>query len=120
MTKENPQSCERCKQLEKKLQEALEANEQLRKQLASARKDSTTSSKPPSSDIVKPPKPPSQVGDSGRKIGGQPGHPPHFRTPFPPEQITNCVPYRLTHCPDCQQPLEDTPQPPEVVQQIDL
>lgn len=120
MAKEESQHCDRCEQLEKNLQEALEINEQLRKQLAAARKDSTTSSKPPSSDIVKPPKPPPQEGDSARKIGGQPGHPPHFRTPFPPDKITNCVPHRLTHCPECHQPLEDTPQPPEVVQQIDL
>lgn len=120
MGKEESQHCDRCEQLAKELQQARETIEQLRKQLAAAHKDSTTSSKPPSSDIVKPPKPPPEDGESARRIGGQPGHLPHFRTPFPPDQITNCVSHRLTHCPECQQRLEDTPQPPEVVQQIDL
>ena len=48
-------------------------NAQLKQQLAAARKDSSTSSKPPSSDIVKPKKPRGKRGKKGRR-GGQPGH----------------------------------------------
>ena len=56
--------CPNCKRLarrvatpEKQLAEALERIAQLEQQLAAAKKDSSTSSKPPSSDIVKPKKP---------------------------------------------------------------
>ena len=59
----------------------------LQEQLAAARKDSSTSSKPPSSDIVKPPKPAPPEGQDRRRIGGQPGHPKHERSDFPPELI---------------------------------
>ncbi|NQT39032.1 MAG: hypothetical protein HQ581_16155 [Planctomycetes bacterium] len=48
---------ERVSELERQLVAALVIIEELEKQLASARKDSSTSSKPPSSDIVKPPRP---------------------------------------------------------------
>jgi hypothetical protein len=50
--------------------------------LARSRKDSSNSSKPPSSDIVKPPARPRANGGK-RRIGGQPGHPRHER-PGPP------------------------------------
>jgi transposase len=63
---------------------------QLEAELARLKKDSSTSSKPPSSDIVKPPRP-SIKGRKGRRgkprQGGQPGHARHERTPFPPENI---------------------------------
>jgi transposase len=111
---------ERIRHLERDQQQMQETIQQLQKQLATARKDSSTSSKPPSSDIVKPPKTPPQDDSSQRTIGGQPGHPPHFRAPYPPEAVTDTQIHRLTHCPDCQQPLQETPQPPRIVQQIDL
>src|SRR5262249_8486423 len=44
----------------------------------------------------------------------------HFRTPFPPEQLTALVPHCLTYCPDCGHLLEATDEPPRVVQQSDL
>ena len=59
-------------------------NKRLKLELAAAKKNSNNSSKPPSSDIVKPPPP---GGKSKRHTGGQPGHEPHFRTPFSPEQL---------------------------------
>jgi len=128
MTRNHPQQpcvqCEQlqqqCQELEEQLQQAQETIEQLRKQLATDRKNSTTSSKPPSSDLVKPPKPPPADDSRSGTIGGQPGHPPHFRPPFPPESVTKRFDHQFSHCPECQQLLEDTPQPPEVVQQIDL
>ena len=56
---------------------------QTQAQLAAARKNSSNSSKPPSSDIVKP-KQPASPGRGKRKrkrkIGGQPGHRKHERT----------------------------------------
>src|SRR5512135_3773734 len=56
--------CANCQRLQAEVDalraqlDALQATvAQLQRQLAAARKDSSTSSKPPSSDIVKPPKP---------------------------------------------------------------
>lgn len=111
---------ERVRQLERDQQQTQEIIQQLQKQLATARKDSSTSSKPPSSDIVKPPKPPPPDDSGQRTIGGQPGHLAHFRPAFPAEKVTGRQIHRLTHCPDCHQPLQETPQPPRIVQQIDL
>jgi hypothetical protein len=77
-------------ELERLLAEALARIAELEKQLAAARKDSSTSSKPPSSDIVKPPQPAVQA-TRGRKrkrrLGGRPGRPRHERAPFPPEEV---------------------------------
>lgn len=61
---------------------------------ARLKKNSSNSSKPPSSDIVKPPKPAAFCGGR-RKIGGQPGHAKHERTPFPPERIDRTIDYEL-------------------------
>lgn len=60
---------------------------------ARLKKDSSTSSKPPSSDIVKPPRPPATGGRRGkRRQGGQPGHRQHLRPSFPPEQVDHFFP----------------------------
>jgi len=73
----------------------LEAEVQrLHAEVARLKKDSSTSSKPPSSDIVKPPRP---VLGSGkrrkRRRGGQPGHPRHTRPLFSPEQVDHAWTY---------------------------
>src|ERR1700677_1204259 len=80
-------SCSKCRRLEARLATLEAAIARLQEQLAAARKSSATSSKPPSSDIVKPPKPSPPDGQDKRKIGGQPGHPKHERDPFAPEAI---------------------------------
>jgi transposase len=80
----------RVAELERQLAVALARIEELERQLAAACKDSSTSSKPPSSDIIKPPRPsPKSRGGRKRKRrrGGQPGHPRHERTLFPPEKV---------------------------------
>ena len=128
--------CPNCRRLQAKLdaQEAkLDAQEaklkaleatvaRLHQQLAAARKDSSTSSKPPSSDIVKPPKPAPPEGQERCRIGGQPGHPKHERADFPPELINgDSLDHRLDVCPRCGHDL----QPmltivPRVIQQVDI
>jgi transposase len=70
--------------------------------------NSTNSSKPPSSDAphVKPapPQPP-----SGKRRGGQPGHPKAERTLLPPDEIRSLKP---STCRDCACPLTgDDPNP---------
>jgi transposase len=80
----------RVAELEKQLAAALARIAELERQLASAQKNSSTSSKPPSSDIVKPPRPAAKscVGRKRkRRCGGQPGHARHERTPFRPEEV---------------------------------
>jgi len=47
---------------------------QLEAEVARRKKNSRNSSKPPSSDIVKPPKPVAAQRRGKRSIGGQPGH----------------------------------------------
>jgi len=90
----------------------------LREQLAAVRKDSSTSSKPPSSDIVKPK--PAHAGDAKRAIGGQPGHPKHERAPFPPEQVSHFEEHTLDTCPCCGGPLRRNGPFAKVVQQVDI
>jgi transposase len=89
-------------------------------QLAAARKDSSTSSKPPSSDIVKPPKTP-LPGQEKRRRGGQPGHPKHERALLPPELLTTAPhDYLLDICPDCGHGLRPADNAVRIVQQIDV
>src|SRR5882757_4578225 len=100
-------SCPNCRRFQALLDaqearlKALEATiARLQAQLAAARKDSSTSSKPPSSDIVKPPKPEPPEGQDRRRIGGQPGHPKHERVAFPPEAVNGgFFDYHLDLCP---------------------
>lgn len=75
--------------------------EELKEQIAKLKKTSRNSSKPPSSDIVKPPKPPPKEGDGKRKQGAQPGHPKHEHPLFDASQINQFYDYVLPWCPDC-------------------
>ena len=70
-------------------------NQSLRDEMARLKKNSSNSSKPPSSDIVKPAKPPLAQPSNG-KAGGQPGHAKYERTPFRPEQINRTRKYELS------------------------
>jgi len=99
--------------------------EELQRKIAQLSKDSSNSSKRPSSDDITKPK----GGKNTRgadvkngKIGGQPGHERHTRPPYPPEAIDQVHQYELTCCPCCHNPdilfIED--QPPRVIQQAEL
>ncbi len=88
-------------------------------QLAAARKNSGNSSKPPSSDIVKPPRPSSGVAGQ-RKRGGQPGHPRHERPAFTAEEIDERIDYKLSVCPDCGGRVTPLELPARVVQQVEI
>ena len=69
------------------------------KKIASLQKDSTNSSKPPSSDITKPAKTKNSKGKKNKK-GGQPGHPKHERTPFREDEIDEHWEYHCLSCPE--------------------
>src|SRR3712207_5188555 len=119
--------CTNCQRLQARV-DALEAElaalkqivAQLGQQLAAARKDSSTSSKPPSSDIVKPTKSPTPEGQDKRRIGGQPDHPKHERAAFPPEAVSaGTFDYCIGSCPSCGRDLRPALTiPPSVVQQV--
>jgi transposase len=87
---------------------------------AKLRKNSSNSSKPPSSDIVKPPKPKGKHKRKRRKTGGQPGHPKHEREPFAVEDIDATWEYGCDRCPDCGGRLKRAKVEPRVVQQVEV
>lgn len=66
----------------------LKKIDKLESEIAALKKNSSNSSKPPSSDIVKPPKAgPRPKKGKKRKKGAQAGHKRHERKPIPPEKI---------------------------------
>jgi transposase len=90
---------------------------ELEQQIARLKKNSSNSSKPPSSDIVKPPKVTVTRKKGKRRKGAQPGHPRHERTPFTEEEIDRQVIYeRQDLDPKEWEALDEW----EVVQQIEL
>ncbi|MCP5114802.1 MAG: IS66 family transposase [bacterium] len=111
---------QRIDKLEQKNSRLRDENAQLKEQLAAAHKNSSTSSKPPSSDIVNPKKPRGKGGKK-RKRGGQRGHKRHERPSFPAEMIDDILPYTLDGCPDCGGELLFSRQAePRVIQQAEL
>ena len=127
MKRNSAKHCAGCERLRARLK-VLEAElaalratvAQLQEKLARALKDSSTSSKPPSSDIVKPPPPPPQ-GQDKRTIGGQPGHPAHFREPLAEEMVNGgFFPHLPEICPACGHGLMAWQFGQAAVQQIDI
>ena len=114
-------------QLESRVEALEQENAALRKRNAELeadnaklRKNSSNSSKPPSSDIVKPPKPKMKGRKRRRKIGGQPGHPKHEREPFAIEDLDGIWEYELGCCPDCGGRVKRAKAEPRVVQQVEV
>ena len=94
---------------------------ELEAELAKARKNSQTSSKPPSSDMVKPKRKNTKRGrPKKRKRGGQPGHPRHERKAFEESEIDKYIDYYLDGCPDCGGPIKLDHEKARVLQQVDF
>ncbi len=92
---------------------------ELERMVARLSKNSTNSSKPPSSDITRPK--PLQRQRGKRKIGAQPGHPRHERPAFPETDIQSFHDYRLDVCPECDNPeITFLDLPPRIIQQMEL
>jgi len=87
----------RIAELEKQVAELLDQVAKLTEQVGRLSKNSSNSSKPPSSDIVKPPKPKNPQGP--RRQGGQPGHKGVTRSLFQADQIDRVEELHPTRCP---------------------
>lgn len=89
--------------MEKELEQLREEVRQLKALLG---KNASNSSVPPSAN---PPQaaPPVTKSKTGRKPGGQPGHPPHLKQLLPPERVTQIVRFVPRRCGHCQAPLPD-------------
>ena len=101
----------RIAELEKQVAELID-------KVAKLSKNSSNSSKPPSSDIVKPPR--KKKGNGSRNIGGQPGHSKHERTPFATNEIDDFQTHILDACPDCGGKLKEVENAGRVVQQVEV
>jgi transposase len=100
------------------LKTALERIAELEAEIASLKKNSGNSSKPPSSDIVKPRK--DKDRRRKRKIGAQKGHKAQQRQPFANDQIDQTVELKLEACPKCKGKLTLLDDLPKVFQQVEL
>jgi transposase len=107
-------SCAECAQLRAAWDQALKLIADLRAEIHELRsqlnRNSSNSSSPPSVDPPGAPKPVIKT-PTGRKPGGQPGHPGHHRHRLPPERVNKIVPYVPTICTHCQAPLPAAPGP---------
>ena len=92
---------------DKKLVEAEKQIADLERQLGLQKRNSTTSSKPPSSDGLagEQRERGSRRKRSCRKPGGQPGHPGHWRKPVPEARINKVVEVLPEQCIHCEKPL---------------
>src|SRR6056297_1045659 len=111
--------CPNCEQLQAQLAEQALRLQELERKLAAATKDSSNSSKPPSSDIVKPRERPRLTGKGKR--GGQKGHKRNLRQVLPTDELDWLTQYSYDACPDCGGPVEvDTEEPASILQQIEV
>jgi transposase len=90
----------------------------LEAQLAVLSRNSTNSSKPPSTDPPSVTRRPAKP--SGKKRGGQLGHAGHQRKLLPPEQVTKVVELVPKHCDDCGASLHGRDQEPQRHQVVEI
>ena len=100
-------ACPECAQLRKRIAELEALVRDLQERL---NRNASNSSLPPSANPLDAPKPVVKP-PSGRKPGGQRGHPGHHRHRLPPERVKNIVAYGPTICTHCQAALPAEPGP---------
>jgi transposase len=100
---------------EKRIADARKQIADLERQLALRQQNSTTTSKPPSSDgLAGHQRERGRRKKSRRKPGGQPGHPGHWRPLVPPERVNailDLVPKTCRHCQAALQARHDVGEP---------
>ncbi len=92
----------------------------LRIKIAKLSKDSTNSSRRPSSDDITKKTKTEAIGGEKRKKGGQPGHPKHTREPFSKEEIDLFAIHPLKACPTCNGKNLCQLDKSKIVQQMDI
>lgn len=108
-------------ELDKTVRRQADKIETLENKIAKLSKNSSNSSKRPSSDDIVKPKPSGKKkGGKKRKIGAQPGHPRHERPLFAPDEIDVLTPLFYASCPDCDGEVFPTGGAPRTIQQIEL
>jgi len=94
---------DRIQQLEERLAQALQENQQLKLRIEELEEklktNSKNSSKPPSQD---PYRKKSKRARSERKQGGQPGRKGMFRKPFRKKDLSAFIEINPTKCPECK------------------
>ena len=109
-----PGCCERDARIAQHEARIAALEEELRRLKALVQRNASNSSVPPSAN---PPgaAPPVTKLKTGRRAGGQPGHPPHLKRLLPPERVQRVVPYvpeRCQHC-DAALPAQASANDPE-------
>jgi len=105
-------------QLVKQVEQLTENSEQLQDRLARLEKNSSNSSKPPSSDIIDPQ--PKNKAKRKRKIGGQRGHKKHTRQSFNQNEIDKTIVHALPDDVIKRRGLVAIDETESALQQIDL
>ena len=109
---------QRIHELSEELARLKEENEDLREKLET---NSSNSSKPPSSDRKKKPRPRTGCKPSPRKRGGQPGHPGKPRKLHPPEECNTIEDHYPEECENCGgSNLEDVDEEPYRHQVVEI
>ena len=104
--------------LKEQVAELLKVNAELAEKVAKLSKNSSNSSKPPSPDIVKPPK--TKQANGPRRQGGQSGHKDSNREPFRQDQIDKTIPLYTDSC-DCGYVGSGEPiEKPKIQQTVEL
>lgn len=93
--------------------ENAELREKIRQLEEQINLNSKNSSKPPSADK----KPSSKIR---KKNGAKPGHPGHFRSLFPVEQVHQFVTLKTDSCPKCKSLVRPTGEKPSIHQQVEI
>jgi transposase len=107
-----PKPCPGCRERDQRIarleQQVAELIAEVRDLKARLGQNASNSSLPPSANPPDAPKPVVKT-PTGRKPGGQPGHPPHMRLRLPPERLKQTILYIPKVCEDCQAALPATP-----------
>jgi transposase len=99
--------CPRCVQL---LQRIEQLEQQVQDLTARLGQNASNSSLPPSANPPSAPKPVVKKR-TGRRTGGQPGHPGLSRVRLPAARVAHVIPLIPSHCEHCQAPLPTQPGP---------
>jgi len=102
----------------KQIADLLDRVSELELQLAKALKNSSNSSKSPSSDIVKPPKKQTDRRKKAKR-GGQKGHKRKLREPLPPQRVDEEIIYEIKDAQVRELQLTPTDQF-EIIQHVEL